>query len=157
MTRGEHAHALFLKGYNCTQAVVCSFCDLLHMDMDDAARMASGFGGGMSRLREVCGAVSGMVLVANLLYGEGCENDYNKKKAHYTRIQMLAGAYREQTGSIVCRELLGLTTKGPDSATPERRTQQYYAKRPCPQLCALAADILEDYIQKNPPKSGKEN
>lgn len=157
MTRGENAHALFLKGYNCTQAVVCSFCDLLHMDMDDAARMASGFGGGISRLREVCGAVSGMVLVANLLYGEGCEKDYNKKKEHYARIQTLAGAYREQTGSIVCRELLGLTTKGPDPAAPEKRTQQYYAKRPCPQLCALAADILEDYIQKNPPKSGKEN
>lgn len=151
MTRGERAHALFLKGYNCAQSVVCSFCDVLEMDIDDAARLASGFGGGMGRLREVCGAVSGMVLVINLLYGEDCEKDYNKKKEHYARVQALAGAYREKTGSIVCRELLGLGKKGADSPVPEQRTAEYYKKRPCPQLCALAADILAQYLQDNPP------
>lgn len=153
MTRGERANALFYKGYNCAQAVVCSFCEELHMTAPDAARLASGFGGGMGRLREVCGAVSGMVLVANLLYGDGCEKDYNKKKEHYARVQALAGAYRAQTGSIVCRELLGLKTAGADAPQPEKRTAEYYKKRPCPQLCALAADILDDYLQKDPPQN----
>ena len=108
--RGQRAQGLFLQGYNCTQAVVLAFDDLLGMDWDALARLSSSFGGGMGRLREVCGAVSGMFLVAGILYGydvPGAEGQ-ELKAAHYKRIQQLAKAYQDVNGSIVCRELLGL-------------------------------------------------
>lgn len=145
--RGQRAQGLFLQGYNCTQAVVLAFDDLLGMDWDALARLSSSFGGGMGRLREVCGAVSGMFLVAGILYGydvPGAEGQ-ELKAAHYKRIQQLAKAYQDVNGSIVCRELLGLG-KGADDPTPAMRTNEYYKKRPCPQLAGMAATIMEAYL-----------
>ena len=133
--RGQRAFELFKEGYNCSQAVVLAFADLIGMDEKLLTRVTSSFGGGMGRLRLVCGAVSGM---------------QQEKAAHYERIQELAGEYRAVNGSIVCRELLGLATSGADQPTPELRTAEYYKKRPCGQLVMLAATILESYIKEHP-------
>lgn len=149
--RGQKAFSYFKEGYNCAQAVVLAFADLIGMDEKALARVSSSFGGGMGRLREVCGAVSGMFFVAGALYGyeEPGAAGQQEKAAHYARIQELAGEYRAVNGSIICRELLGLDTLGADQPTPELRTAEYYKKRPCGQLVMLAATILEEYIEKN--------
>ena len=143
---GERAKALFLEGYNCAQAVVCAFCDVTGLDMDAAARMASSFGGGLGRLREVCGTVSGAALVLGIVKGYDDPKDFAAKKAHYTLVQEFARRFREENGSIVCRELLkGVeTTPG---GTPEQRTSEYYKKRPCPELAYKAAKILEEVME----------
>ncbi len=154
MTRGEKAEALFVEGYNCTQAVVIAFEEELGMDRKTLARISSGFGGGMSRLREVCGSVSGMFMVANFLYGYDDPKAKEEKAEHYARIQKLAADFREQNGSIVCRELLGLTEKT-QAPIPEERTEEYYKKRPCKALIGMAADIMDAYIKKYPVKENK--
>lgn len=149
MTRGDKAYELFMQGYNCTQSVVVAYADMLGMDEQTAARLASGFGGGMGRMREVCGAFSGVVMVMSWLYGYSEPTDTENKTALYEKIRLLADRFREQNGSIICKELLGL--KEPEkSAVPEARTAQYYKKRPCPELCRVAADLLEEFIKDNP-------
>ena len=148
ISRGEKAEALFLEGYNCAQAVLIAFEDLHGLDRDTAAKLASSFGGGMARLREVCGSVSGMFMVAGLLYGYDDPKAKEEKADHYARIQQLAAEFTKINGSIVCRELLGLTQKK-DDPTPSERTAEYYKKRPCEQLVGIAAAIMEDYINKN--------
>ncbi|HAL63187.1 MAG TPA: hypothetical protein DCO93_01930 [Clostridiales bacterium] len=147
MSRKEKAMELFESGYNCSQAVVLAFADLLGVDEKALARLTSSFGGGMGRLREVCGAVSGMFMVAGLLYGYDGAETGAKKAEHYARIQHLAERFSQDTGSIVCRELLGLDRKK-DSPTPDKRTEEYYKKRPCRELVGLAAEILEEMIEE---------
>ena len=149
MDRGEYAAELFMKGYNCAQTVAVAFCDVTGLTPDQAARMASSFGGGMGRMREVCGAVSGMLLVAGLLYGYETPGDDVSKKEHYARVQYLAGQFREQVGSIVCREIL---KNPPSDPTPTPRTAEFYKKRPCVRMVVLAASILDQYIRENPPE-----
>ena len=146
MTRGEKAEALFLEGYNCAQAVVIAFEDVLPYDRETLAKLSSSFGGGMARLREVCGSVSGMFMVAGFLYGYDDPKAKEEKAEHYTRIQKLAADFTEQNGSIVCRELLGLTEKK-QAPTPEERTTEYYKKRPCKSLIGMAAEIMDQYIK----------
>ena len=144
MTRPEQAEKLFREGYNCAQAAFLPFAEECGLSRETAAALASSFGGGMGRLREVCGAVSGIFLAAGLLCGYSDPKDPVAKKAHYELIQRLAARYREENGSIVCRELLGLPA-GPDSPTPEARTGTYYKKRPCPELVRRAAEIPVSY------------
>lgn len=147
MTREERARQLFKEGYNCAQSVAVAYADVLGMEEKAAAKMVSSFGGGMGRLREVCGAVSGIFLVAGSLYGYDDPKDYEGKKDHYERIQELAARFREENGSIICRELLGL--EGEDhSPVPSRRTKEYYAKRPCEEKIASAVRILETYREE---------
>ncbi|MGN1107811.1 MAG: C-GCAxxG-C-C family protein, partial [Oscillospiraceae bacterium] len=131
------------------QAVAGAFADVLGMDMDTVAKLAGGFGGGMGRLREVCGTFSGIVMVVSMLYGYSDPKDNVTKTELYTRIQELAEQFRRDNGSIICKELLGLS-KPEGSPVPEQRTSEYYKKRPCPELCRYAADILERYIQDHP-------
>lgn len=145
----EHARkamSLFKEGFNCAQSVFLAFDDKYAMDRSIALKLSSSFGGGMGRLREVCGAVSGMFMVAGVLYGYDSPDAYEEKAAHYARIQELAHNFSEHTGSIVCRELLGLEQKT-DKPTPERRSDSYYQKRPCVQIVGLAAAIMEKYIE----------
>lgn len=150
MSYDTRAAQNFLDGCNCAQAVLLAFSDLTGLDEDTARRIASGFGGGMARMREVCGAVSGMFMAAGLLYGSASLS-HEEKAAHYLRLQELAAQFREKNGSILCRELLsGVKTDG--SPLPERRTAEYYKKRPCAALVADAADILAQYIQSHPLK-----
>ena len=147
MDHGTKAAELFLGGYNCAQAVMVAFCDVTGLEEDFAARMASSFGGGMGRMREVCGAVSGMLMVLGLLYGYDTPGDDASKKAQYTTVQALSAKFREQVGSIVCREIL---KNPPSDPNPSPRTAEYYAKRPCARMVLLAASILDDYIKENP-------
>ena len=138
---------LFLGGYNCAQSVVVAFCDVTGLEKDFAARMASSFGGGMGRLREVCGAVSGMLMVLGLLYGYDTPGDDISKKAQYRDVQALCGQFREEVGSIVCREILKNPSTDP---TPSPRTAEYYAVRPCARMVMTAARILDGYIADHP-------
>ena len=144
---GRKAAELFLQGYNCSQAVVVAFCDVTGLTPRNAARMASSFGGGMGRMREVCGAVSGMLLVAGLLYGYETPGDDESKRRHYQLVQALAGKFREKEHSIICREILN---NPPSDPNPTPRTAEFYKNRPCVRLVAQAADILDDYIRTHP-------
>ena len=146
MSRGLKAKELFLNGYNCTQSVVGAFSDLLPTDFDTLIKLASPFGGGMGRLREVCGAVSGMFIVLGFLEGYDNSDDSEKKKELYASVQRLAKEFEEENGSYVCRELLGLSVKS-ENPEPQKRTNEYYKKRPCAELCEMAANILENYIE----------
>ena len=131
---GEKAVALFATGLNCAQSVYCAFAEDLGMDAETAAKVSSGLGGGVGRLREVCGAVTGATLVLGMKFGPD-------KVAVYEKVQAFAAAFKAETGSVVCRELLagtGATTGG----APEARTAEYYRKRPCSELVRLAADLV---------------
>ncbi len=149
MTRREIAMENFLKGYNCSQSIVLAFKDMLPVDEQLISKMASSFGGGMGRLREVCGSVSGMFMIAGFLYGYDGPETGQVKADHYARIQELARRFEEKHGSIVCREMLGLNVRH-DAPTPEARTTEYYKKRPCAEIIGDAAEILEQYIKENP-------
>lgn len=147
-THSELAMAYFKEGYNCSQSVFLAFCDEYDMDFETALKISSSFGAGMGRLREVCGAVSGMFMVAGLVYGYIDPKDHKKKTEHYERIQYLAKEFEDKNRSIICRELLGLGT-GKDKPEPELRTAEYYKKRPCVELIGMAADIMDKYIKNN--------
>ena len=155
MTRKEKAMAYFRQGYNCAQAVVLAFADLTDMDEATLSRMSCSFGGGMGRLREVCGTVTGMFLVIGLLRGYDGAETGEVKAAHYARIQALAKEFEKQNGSIVCRELLALRQKHRDDPTPEARTEAYYAGRPCAELVGSAAEILENYLAIDSGENGR--
>ena len=147
MDHAMKAAELFLNGYNCAQAVVVAFSDLTGLEDSFSAKMASSFGGGMGRMREVCGAVSGMLMVLGLLYGYDTPGDDVSKKQQYTVVQQLSGKFREEVGSIVCREIL---KNPPSDPNPSPRTAEYYAKRPCARMVYTAARILDEYIQESP-------
>ena len=147
MTRREAAMANFMKGYNCSQSVVLAFADMIDIDEATLSKISCSFGGGMGRLREVCGSVSGMFMVAGLLYGYDGPETGQLKADHYARIQELARRFEEKHGSIVCRELLGLSVRH-DVPVPEARTSEYYKKRPCPEIIGDAAEILEQFINE---------
>lgn len=144
--RAKKAMAYFKEGYNCSQAVFLAFSDLYDIDEKTALKLSSSFGGGMGRMREVCGAVSGMFMVAGTLYGYDDPKAHEEKTEHYARIQELAGHFSDANGSIVCRTLLGLSD-GKSAPEPEKRTDSYYKKRPCAQLVGMAAAIMDNYIK----------
>ncbi len=152
---GDKAYAAFLEGCNCAQSVAVAFAPELGLTRDQVLRLASGFGAGFGRMREVCGAFSGITLVLGALYGN---TDPAGKTATYARVQELAARYKANNGgnSLVCRELLGLQ-KAEGSPVASPRTAEYYKKRPCPQLVRLAADLLDAYITENPPPEHKED
>ena len=142
------AAELFLSDCNCAQAVLTAFCDVTGLEPEFAKKMSCGFGGGVGRLREVCGAVSGMVMAADLLYGytDPGEGDINKKN-YYTLVQELCEAFRKEAGSIICREILN---NPPSDPNPSPRTAEYYAQRPCARMVMIAAKVLDDYIAEHP-------
>ena len=147
MDREYYAAKLFVEGYNCAQAVVMAFADVIGMDEKLCAKLSSSFGGGMGRMREVCGAVSGMLMVAGLLYGYDSKDDDDAKKEHYVLVQELAGQFREEVGNIVCREIL---KNPPSDPNPSPRTEEYYKQRPCVRMVTLAVRIMEKYIAEHP-------
>lgn len=144
MKRADKAEELFLKGYGCSQAIMGAFSDITGLDMSTSLKIASGFGGGMGRLREVCGAVSGAFMVIGLVYGFDTPN-HNAKKELYERIQCIAEEFKKINGTIVCRELLSLN-KQKEIPIPELRTEEYYRCRPCLRHIREMADILEAYL-----------
>ena len=151
MNHGEKAFNLFKSGYNCAQAVAVSFCDLTGLTETQAARMASGFGGGIGRMREVCGAVSGMFMVLGLLYGYDDPKDDATKKVLYTEIQALAEEFKKDAGSIICRDIL---KNPPADPNPSPRTPEYYAMRPCERMVYNAAAIMEEFLAAHPLEEG---
>ena len=149
MNHEERAIQNFMNGCNCAQAVFLAFAPELGISDDLALRLSSSFGGGMGRLREVCGAVSGVLMAAGGLYGYADLSDAAAKADHYALVQALAGQFREQFGSIICRELLD--RKGAEPPVPDARTPDYYAKRPCARFVGGAARILEQYMVQHTP------
>ncbi len=148
MSKGEKAEKLFKQGYNCSQAVFAAFCDELNIEKETAVRLASSFGGGMGRLREVCGAVSGMFMAAGLQSGYSNPSDAEAKKKHYALIQKMAKEFSQKNGSIICRELLG-EAGADNNPNPEKRTTEYYKKRPCSELVKDAAEIAQMILFEN--------
>ena len=142
----DYAKELFKKGYNCSQSVFVAFCDETGLNIEDALKISSSFGGGMGRLREVCGAVSGMFMVVGMKYGYTDPTDKQKKSEHYNLIQSLAKQFEQSNQSIICRDLLKINSKH-DVPIPEDRTEAYYKKRPCAELVEYAAQILDEYIE----------
>ena len=147
MDRITLAGDLFLEGYNCAQAVAVAFSDVTGTDKQMAAKMAAPFGGGMGRMREVCGAVSGMLMVLGALYGYDNSDAESTKKELYKQVQAMAEKFREENGSIICREIL---KNPPSDPNPSPRTAEYYAKRPCCKMVMTAAKLLDDFIAEHP-------
>lgn len=147
MDHATHAMDLFMQGYNCAQAVAVAFCDTVGVSREQMAKLASPFGGGMGRLREVCGAVSGMYLVLGLLYGYDTPGDDESKKLLYQQVQALAGRFKEQHKTIICRELLD---NPPSDPNPSPRTADFYAKRPCARFVYTAAKLMDEFIAEHP-------
>lgn len=140
--KGEIAKGYFLQGLNCCQAVALAFRDELKLTEDDIKRLTIGFGGGLARQRLTCGAVSGMAMVI------GAINENKGKGEVYSLIQKACEEFKAETGSIICGEMLSGEILKDKSAIPEERTPEYYKKRPCADLCYLAAEIAEKYINE---------
>ena len=140
------ARALFLEGYNCAQAVVGAFADELGMTQRQAVRLASSFGGGMGGMRETCGAVTGMLTVAGLLFGYDSPADDAGKTVHYAHVRARAEAFRARHETLVCRELLA-ALPGKLAQDPLPRTPEYYKARPCVRFVETAAGILEHELK----------
>lgn len=148
MSKGDIAKQNFMNGYNCSQAVLLAFCEDFELEKETALKISEPFGGGMGRMREVCGTVTGMFMVLGLAMGNSDAKDGSTKKNVYKSVQELAAKFKEDNGSIICRELLGFQKNNKESYVPSERTNEYYKKRPCPELCKYAADILEEYLKK---------
>ena len=146
MDHGMKAAQLFLDGYNCAQAVAVAFCDVTGLEEKFTARMVSSFGGGMGRMREVCGAVSGMFFVLGQLYGYDTPDDVRKKQL-YTNVQELGEKFRDRCGSIICREIL---KNPPSDPNPSPRTAEYYKTRPCVHMVLVAAQLVDAFIEAHP-------
>ena len=153
--RVAKARRLFKEGgYNCCQAVILAYNDLFGLDDGLAASLSSGFGGGMGRMREVCGSVSGMVMLAGLASPAADPSDKNGRTRNYALVQEVAGEFRKVNGSIVCRELLGLAPMWNSAAVPAEspepsaRTPEYYRKRPCEELVGISARIIGEKLLK---------
>ena len=143
---GDRAYAAFFKGYNCCQSVAVAFADEMGMTEKQALQLSAGFGGGFGRMREVCGAFSGITLVLGALYGS---DDPAQKTALYTEVQALAAEYKARNGrgSIICREIL---KNPPSDPNPTPRTPEFYKTRPCARMVAAAAGILDRFIEEHP-------
>ena len=149
MNHGELAKQNFENGCNCAQSVLLAFSDLTGLTEGQSMKIAASFGGGMGRLREVCGALTGAFMVLGLLYADDHVPEHGAKAAHYERVQELAASFKEHNGSILCRDLLAGTETVPGKV-PEERTKEYYKKRPCGELVRYAADLLDRYIADHP-------
>lgn len=148
MSKGDIAKQNFMNGYNCSQAVLLAFCEDFGLEKETALKISEPFGGGMGRMREVCGTVTGMFMVLGLAMGNSDAKDGSTKKNVYKSVQELAEKFKQDNGSIICRELLGIQKANKESYVPSERTNEYYKKRPCPELCKYAADILEEYLKE---------
>ena len=146
--RIEVAVSLFKEGFNCSQSVVAAFADKYGFTREQALKMSASFGGGIGRMRETCGAACGLFLLAGLESGATEGADREGKAANYALVQELAEVFKERNGALKCADLLGLSKKEPVVSTPEARTDQYYAKRPCVKMVEEAARIWCEYLQK---------
>lgn len=144
-SRIEDALGLFQSGYNCAQSVFAAYADLFGMDMQTALKMSSAMGGGVGRMREICGVVSAMALLAGLQEGNDNPTDSDAKTHIYEVVRRMSAQFKEKQGTIICRELLGLDGME-ESARPSERTPEFYESRPCAKFIVCAAEIIEDVL-----------
>ena len=145
MNHSEKARDLFVQGYNCSQAVVGAFCDVTGLGLETSLKVSSSFGAGMGKMRSVCGAVTGMFIVAGLLWGN-TECDTASKEKHYTLIQQMSQRFKDEHDTIVCMELLKIL-KTDTAPKPDERTEDYYKARPCARFVECACDIIDDIMK----------
>ena len=145
MDHSELAGQLFVRGYNCAQAVFAAFCDVTGLEYEQALRLAAPFGGGIGRMRETCGAFSGMMLVLGQLKGYLDPDDYDQKANLYIDVQELAKEFSDKCGALSCRDLMHLP-EGPSNPHPTPRTPDFYEKRPCKRIIETAAQIMDQYL-----------
>ena len=148
--RVERAQNFFKSGYNCAQAVVMAFDDVMGLSTEELARLAAPFGGGMGRMREVCGTVSGMAFLAGAIKPSVDPSNLEERKENYALVQTFADKFRAENGDIVCRRLLGLEpiVERNETAMPSERTAEYYRKRPCSEYVGCAARIVAEHLAK---------
>ena len=150
MTEKERALELFMEGFNCSQSVFAAFSHRFGIDEDTAKRISAGLGGGVGRQREVCGAVSGAVMVLGSLKAAVNGDDSQGKKENYELVREFCELFRERHGgTIICREMLKIASEKKETAKPDERNAEYYAKRPCAKAVYDAAEILEEMIKKH--------
>lgn len=154
--RQAAAEEYFLKGYNCCQSVLMAFRDVIGLDEDATLKLSSGLGGGMARMREVCGTVTAMAVIAGFLLPACDPSNMDERTANYALVQDLAGRFRERKGSILCRDLLGLSA-GVQAPAPSERTAAYYKERPCTGIVGLAARIVAEYMVRNREEIAKKS
>ena len=147
MSFADRGQELFLQGYNCSQSVAGAFCKVVEMPLETMLKMAAPFGGGFGRLREVCGACSGMMIITGLLYGYSTPEEGEQKGKHYALVRELLDKFKEQNRSIICREILNFRAE--ERGNPTERTPEFYKSRPCVRCVRDACDILEAYINNN--------
>ncbi len=144
--RADRARQMFLEGYNCSQAVVGAFADKFGFDPAEAMKFAEGLGGGMGRMRLTCGAVAAMATLASMKMSTGLPGDLKRRGEIYAVIQQMAGEFKENNGSVICAELLGAALPKDNSAIPEKRTADYYKRRPCADKIYQCALLVEKYL-----------
>ena len=144
--RADKAKEMFLQGYNCCQAVVGAFADLYGFDPETAMKFAEGFGGGTGRMRSTCGAVNAMAIVAGMKMSHGKPGDLKRRGEVYAVVRDMFAAFKEENGTVICAELLGLSLPKNDSPMPEERTPDYYKRRPCPEKIHQCGLIIEKYL-----------
>ena len=147
--RIEKAVALFKEGFNCSQSVVAAFADKYGFTNEQAFKISASFGGGIGRMRETCGAACGLFMLAGMETGATEGADREGKAANYKLVQELAEEFKQRNGALRCADLLGLSKNEPVVSTPEARTNQYYAKRPCVKMVEEAARIWCEYLEKH--------
>lgn len=144
--RAERARELFHEGYNCCQSVLLAYADVYGLEEELAKKMSCSFGGGMGRMREVCGTCSAMFMLAGMELPSTIPGDTTSKMENYALVQELAENFKKETGSIICRDMLKLNGNTHEGPIPEPRTGEYYKKRPCSELVYLAAEIYGNTI-----------
>ncbi len=149
MTEKQKAKELFLEGYNCAQAVFVAFCHRFNMDEETAKKVSAGLGGGVGRMREVCGAVSGAAMALGSVVAATDGSDAESKQKNYELIREFADRFKKRNTTIICRELLELKINMESTAKPEDRTHEYYKKRPCLKMVEDAAEIVAELIREN--------
>lgn len=149
MNRCEKGEALFRSGYNCTQSVLGAFCDDLGIDFDTAMKISEGFGGGFARMRLTCGTVSAMAMIVGLMLSRGA-GEGNTRSVVYGKTKEMADEFKKKNGSIICGELLGLGKKNQYCPVPEKRSEEYYKKRPCIEYIKCSISMIEqEFFSKN--------
>ncbi|MBS7298141.1 MAG: C_GCAxxG_C_C family protein [Eubacteriales bacterium] len=148
MNKSDKAVGYFNGGYNCAQSVVAALCEELGMTLEEGLKVSEGFGGGMGRMRSVCGAVTGMFMLAGLKYSKAVAGDMDTRKIIYQKVQDMSREFEQEMGTIICAELLeGVMPENKD-ATPTPRTNEFYKKRPCTEIVRVATEIAEKHLLK---------
>ncbi len=131
----------FESGYNCAQSVFLTYYDLFDLDFETAKKMSVSFGGGMGRMREVCGTVSAMAMLAGFKYPVTDPADQEARTRNYGMVQKMGSLFKESFDTIICRDLLPAAEAAKTNAAPSLRTAEYYSSRPCGRYVAKAAEI----------------